>query len=193
LLEERENTNLFIENNGFKKLLGCKSKKKKSIVDTKGCFTDIVIKLVENDDTLLGITENMIKKCFYFKHDEEFCKEIKDKSKDGGRKKMKEGKRSKDKKAKDDALIETIEDVKEEVKTEKIEEEKHHLETKIEVPGEHTKGTPPIKTMKSNPNLLKKSDIYFTSFKNCSGVKLTHFVEQMRSIQLKSPKIFLQA
>lgn len=192
LLEEKENTQLFIENNGFKKLLSCKSKKMKSITDTKGCFTDIVIKLVENDDALLEITENTIKKCFYFKHDEEFSKEIKDKSKDGAKKK-KDGKRSKDKKSKDDAQVDKKEDLKDEAKTEKIEEEKHHLEPQIEESVEHAKTTTQIKSMKSNPNLLKKSDIYFSSFKNCSGVKLAHFVDQMKSIQMKSPKIFLQA
>ena len=42
-------------------------------------------------------------------------------------------------------------------------------------------------------SVLKKSDINFNVFKNCSGVRLNQFTEQMRTIETRARTIFLKA
>lgn len=45
------------------------------------------MRLVGNEAILLNITENIIKKCLFFKHEEEFAKELKDSNKESSFKK----------------------------------------------------------------------------------------------------------
>ena len=80
---------------------------------SKSHFTNLVIKLIEDDSALLSVTENIIKKSLFFKHDEELHREIKDKAKENASKK----------KSKDKADLAKIEDDKEEGKNEEDKKE----------------------------------------------------------------------
>ena len=207
VLEEKENVTEFNNQTGFKKLLAIKSRKKKVVDSSKQYFSSIVNKLIENEDAQLEITENMIRKCFYFKHDEEFSKETKDiKSQKGSKKRNKnEGKKSKDK------PLKVNEDVQEDVKEDSKEEVKADTKDKTNVDMEEspkmkksaseeditTEAKPPYGNSKSTnlpqSTVIKKSDIQFNAFKNCSGVKLNQFIDQMKHVEFRSPNVFFKA
>lgn len=79
LLEDSQNIEQFLQVNGFKKLLNLNSTKRGIIDASKTYFSSIVLRLVEDESALLEITENIVRKSLYFKHDEEFAKDNKTK------------------------------------------------------------------------------------------------------------------
>ena len=212
LLEDRDNIEVFLNEQGFKKLLSLKSIRRRVMDISKSHFTNLVIKLIEDDSALLSVTENIIKKSLFFKHDEELHREIKDKAKENASKK----------KSKDKADLAKIEDDKEEGKNEedkkeevkegntKKEENKEEAKQTEDKPAEEKEKKSPrmmksssqeiIKTdtkskskVGKDSSVLKKSDINFNVFKNCSGVRLNQFTEQMRTIETRARTIFLKA
>jgi hypothetical protein len=147
--------------------------------------------LLEDKGALLEITENIIRKNLFFKHDEEFSKEAKDSGKDAAGKK----KRGKDKVV--DSKDEPKEDQKEmEAPKEEVKDTKMKKSGSQEVlkPEGDTDLVKPKLTQKVSDNpVIKKSDIAFKSFKNCSGVRLNQFLTQMKFIESKARQIFVEA
>jgi hypothetical protein len=116
-IEDEDVAKAFVEEGGFKLLLNLKSTKRKIIDNSKSYFYSIAIKLIEDESAFLVIAENIIKKCLFFKHDEEFSKEMKEKAKENAPKKKKD-------KSKDHFKQKDEEEKKKPEEDKKIEEEK---------------------------------------------------------------------
>lgn len=159
---------------------------------------------MEDENAILETSENMIKKLLYFKHDEEFSKEVKEKGKEIAVKKRNKSKeRSKEREKeemKKDPEANSKEGNKEETKEgDKNEELKDEISiTKKSESSDALIIKKPIlskiKLVKSSEStVIRKSDIAYIPFKNCSGVKLEHFVEQLKFIETKAKSIFIKA
>ncbi len=75
LLESSDNIDEFQKENGFKKLLNLNSTQRGVVDASANYFSSIVLRLVEDESALLEITENIIRRSLYFKHDEEVSNE----------------------------------------------------------------------------------------------------------------------
>ena len=157
---------------------------------------------MNDENAILEINENMILKLLAFKHEEEFNKESKEftmKRRNKSKDRSKEEDKSKDNADKKEGEEESKDKPNEELKEESNEEPKEESLTikKPESSDATTLKKPALAKSKiskgSEKSLLKKSDISFGPFRNCSGVGLTHFIEQLKFLEAKAKNAFLKA